>query len=91
LTLARFSYAQIALPLCLIRFLSWSVLIWEVGFPLWVALPWTRTAALLMGVAFHLGIMLTLELGGFGPYMLTLYLPLVPWERFGPARRASKG
>ena len=91
LTLARFSYAQIDLPLWLIRFLSWSVLIWEVGFPLWVALPWTRTAALLMGVAFHLGIMLTMELGGFGPYMLTLYLPLLPWERFGRSRSASEG
>ncbi|HMF16311.1 MAG TPA: HTTM domain-containing protein, partial [Gemmataceae bacterium] len=90
LTLARFSYAQIDLPLWLIKFLSWSVLIWEVAFPLWVALPWTRTAALLMGVAFHVGIMLTMELGGFGPYMLTLYLPLLPWERFSK-HRASVG
>jgi hypothetical protein len=87
LTLARFSYAQIDLPLWLIKFLSWSVLLWEVGFPLWVALPWTRTAALLMGAAFHLGIMLTMELGGFGPYMLTLYLPLVPWERIRKGQR----
>jgi hypothetical protein len=89
LTLARFSYAQIDLPLWLIQFLSWSVLVWEVGFPVWVALPWTRTAALLMGVAFHLGIMLTMELGGFGPYMLTLYLPLVPWERFSRSQESG--
>ena len=82
LTLSRFSYAQIALPLWLVQILSWGVMVWEVGFPVWVAIPWTRTAALLMGVAFHLGIMLTMELGFFGPYMLTLYLPLVPWERF---------
>ncbi len=82
LTLTRFSYAQIALPLWLTQIMSWSVMVWEVGFPLWVALPWTRTPALCFGAAFHLGIMLTMELGGFGPYMLTLYLPLLPWERW---------
>ena len=41
----------------------------------------TRLAALLMGVAFHVGIGLTMELGVFAPYMLCLYVPLLPWER----------
>ena len=27
------------------------------------------------------GVFAALELGGFAPYMLCLYLPLVPWER----------
>jgi hypothetical protein len=26
--------------------------------------------------------MSSMELGGFAPYVLCLYLPLVPWERF---------
>jgi uncharacterized membrane protein YphA (DoxX/SURF4 family) len=82
LTLARWSYAQIPVPYLLTRLLSWGVLIWEAGFPLWVALPWTRKAALFFGVAFHLGIALTMELGFFVPYTLTLYLPLLPWERW---------
>ncbi len=82
LTLARWSYAQIPVPYFLTRLLSWGVLIWEAGFPLWVALPWTRRVALLFGVAFHLGIAVTMELGFFVPYMLTLYLPLLPWDRW---------
>jgi hypothetical protein len=80
-TLTRFSYAQVSVPFCLTRVLTWFVLIWEVGFPLWVSLPWTRKAALWIGVLFHVGIYVSLELGNFAPYILTLYLPLVPWER----------
>jgi hypothetical protein len=81
LSLSRFSYSQIALPFVLTQILTWTVLVWEVGFPVWVAAPLTRAAALWMGVAFHVSILLTLELGGFGPYMLVLYLPLLPWRR----------
>jgi Vitamin K-dependent gamma-carboxylase len=81
LTLARWSYAQFTIPFWLTRILTWFVLVWEAGFPVWVALPWTRKAAFLIGVAFHLGIGLSMELGPFVPYALCLYLPLVPWER----------
>jgi hypothetical protein len=83
LTLARWSYAQVTVPFWLTKCLTWVVLIWEAGFPLWVALPWTRKAAFLFGVVFHLGIGLSMELGFFAPYALCLYLPLVPWEHFG--------
>jgi hypothetical protein len=111
LTLARWSYAQVPVPVALTRVLTWSVLVWEVGFPLWVSLPGlgagvgrvlrlrprttvrverqlgrVRVAALLFGVAFHLGILASLELGSFGPYMICLYLPLVPWERWAGRR-----
>jgi hypothetical protein len=41
-----------------------------------------RLAALILGVLFHLGILLTMEIGLFAPYMLCLYLPLVPWEKW---------
>ena len=48
-----------------------------------------RGIALLFGVGFHLGILAAMELGFFGPYMIALYTPLVPWERwFG---RPKKG
>ena len=77
----RWSYAQITIPFWLTKSLTWIVLVWEAGFPVWVALPWTRKAAFLFGVAFHLGIGLSMELGSFVPYALCLYLPLVPWER----------
>ncbi len=61
--------------------MTWTVLAWEISFPLLVVMSrWTRVAALLFGVAFHLGIGLTMELGFFAPYALCLYLPLAPWE-----------
>jgi hypothetical protein len=85
LTLARWSYAQLVIPLWLTKPLTWLVLVWEAGFPLWVAMPWTRKAAFFFGVAFHVGIGLSMELGSFVPYALCLYLPLVPWERLNRA------
>jgi hypothetical protein len=46
-----------------------------------------RGLALLFGVGFHLGILAAMELGFFGPYMICLYAPLVPWERWFGRRR----
>ena len=78
--LARFSYEQFPVPLPVLSWLGWSVLVWELTFPVLVLFRWTRVAALVFGVGFHLGIWLTMELGGFAPYMLVLYLPLLPWD-----------
>ena len=75
------------MPFAVTQALTWIVLAWELGFPLLVFLPSTRKAALVLGVLFHVGIGLSLELGLFAPYMLCLYLPLVPWERFRAADR----
>jgi hypothetical protein len=49
-----------------------------------------RVVMLLFGVAFHLGILVTMELGFFGPYMMCLYLPLIPWERWLAHRRLRR-
>jgi hypothetical protein len=78
--MSRVSYAQFPLPIWLLQALTWTVLVWELSFPLLVAFRWTRTPALILGVLFHLGIWASLELGFFSAYMLTMYLPLVPWE-----------
>src|SRR5947209_11063160 len=64
------------------RLTGWVVLAWELGFPAWVFVPTTRKLALWMGVLFHVGSGLNLELGMFPLYALCLYLPLVPWERW---------
>jgi hypothetical protein len=99
--ITRWSYAQVPVPYALTRALTWVVLGWELGFPLFVCVPWlldnggvrrprwlfyalrgTWVAALGFGVLFHLGIALGMEIGGFPFYMLCLYLPLVPWERW---------
>jgi hypothetical protein len=104
LTLNRWSYGQFPIPYRLTQALTWTVLIWEVGFPFWMLLPWSKISdrldrlglhsrlllsavrnvpaiALAFGVLFHLGIWLSMELGFFVPYVLCLYLPLLPFER----------
>jgi hypothetical protein len=93
MTLTRFSRAELPLPIWLMRLMAWSVLGWEVAFPVLVVVNrWTRLAALLFGVGFHVGIFLTMELGFFAPYALCLYLPLVPWERWlGPVFEGAEG
>jgi len=80
--LARWPYAQQFIPYWLTRLATWTVLAWEIGFPLLVAMPALRKWALGMGVAFHVGLGLTTELGMFPIYALTLYVPLLPWEKW---------
>jgi hypothetical protein len=87
-TLSRVSYAEFTTPFWFLQAASYLVLVWEAGFPVWVAFRWTRTPALVLGVLFHLGIWATMELGFFGAYMLCMYLPLVPWERWTRTGRA---
>ncbi len=81
LTLTRFSQMALPLPIEMTRVLTWSVVVWEVSFPLLVLWKWPRRFALFFGVLFHVGIFVTLELAGFVPYALCMYLPLLPFER----------
>lgn len=71
-----------ALPYWVSRCLTWGALIWETGFPLFVLMPMTRTAALVIGVVFHFITFLHLTIAAFPLYALCLYLPLAPWERW---------
>jgi hypothetical protein len=79
ITLTRLSPADIPLPDWALRLMTWAVLVWEVSFVALVLNRWTRMVALLFGVAFHLGIFASMELGCFVPYALCIYLPLLPW------------
>jgi hypothetical protein len=79
--LTRFSPYMLQIPLWLGRVMTWTVLAWEVSFPVLALWKWSRRAALIMGVLFHLGIFATMELGGFVPYALCMYLPLIPWGK----------
>jgi len=78
----RFSYAQLPLPFPVIQLLTWSTLIWELGFPLLVMIPLTRKPALWMGIGFHVGTAISLQLCAFPMYMICMYLPLIPWEQY---------
>jgi uncharacterized membrane protein YphA (DoxX/SURF4 family) len=79
---ARWSFAEMPLPYPFVQALTWLVLFWELGFPLLVAMRPFRNLTLWIGVLLHIGLAVSLQLGLFSFYMLCLYLPLVPWERW---------
>jgi hypothetical protein len=89
----RWSFADWPLAEGLLCGLTWAVLVWEVGFPALMLIRPLRKPALVFGVLFHLGSGLALRLGPFPLYMLCLYLPLLPWERWRrlPGREARVG
>jgi uncharacterized membrane protein YphA (DoxX/SURF4 family) len=69
------------IPMTSYRLSAWATLWWELGFPFLICYPFTRKLALWLGVLFHVGTALTLEVSLFPWWSLALYLPLVPWER----------
>lgn len=71
--IARWSYAQLPVPMFFCRLASWGTLIFEVGFAAFVLFPRTRRLVLLVGVAFHAGIWATIEVGWFGQVCLCWY------------------
>jgi hypothetical protein len=57
---------------------TYGTLAFELGFPLLVAWRHTRSLTLLCGVALHLGVWATLEVGPFSWVMVATYLAFVP-------------
>jgi hypothetical protein len=88
---ARLPYNLVPVPYVVTQFLTWAIFFFELGFPVWIAIPRTRTAALVVGAAFHIGLAVFMELIMFPAYMLCLYLPLVPWERVPDRWKRSQG
>src|SRR5581483_1967646 len=72
----RFSFAEFPLPNWAIQAMTWSTLVFELGFPLLMMIPRARVLAVCVGLSFHLGTALFLQLGPFPLYMMCLYLPL---------------
>jgi hypothetical protein len=89
LTDVGWSRWPVQLPPATLPVLAWIVMGWEIGFPLWMLIPGTRSAALWLGVLFHVGTGLHLELGMFWLYALCLYLPFVPWEKWADRRHRT--
>jgi uncharacterized membrane protein YphA (DoxX/SURF4 family) len=83
-TWAHVSPNYLPLPDAAWRASAWVTMWWELLFPLLVALPLTRKLTLWIGVVFHLGTLVHLEVGLFPLWALCYYVPLVPWERWGP-------
>lgn len=77
-TMSRWSYAQLPLPLWMTMLMTYTSVWWEVFFPLLMLSRWTRGPALLFGILFHLSIYLMIEVGWFSFYILTFYGVWVP-------------
>ena len=57
--------------------LAWFIRWWELLFPILLLSPYTRKLNLVIGILFHIGLLLTLNLRWFAIIMLALYLALV--------------
>jgi hypothetical protein len=79
---AHFSPDFLPLPDEALRALTWATVVWELAFPVLVAIPLTRAITLWIGVLFHVGTLVHLEVGLFPLYALCYYVPFVPWEHF---------
>jgi len=50
----------------------------------------TRAVTLILGVLFHLGTLVTLEVGFFALYSIACYTAFAPWERLREVSREPK-
>jgi uncharacterized membrane protein YphA (DoxX/SURF4 family) len=66
----------------LLALLSWIIMWWELLFPLLVMNTYTRKMCLVIGILFHIGLLLTMNLRWFAIIMLSLYLALIPGRYF---------
>jgi len=90
-TMGRWPYAALPLPIWLTAVATYTAVWWETLFPLLVLSRWTRKWALWSGVLVHFGIWMTIEVGWFGFYMLSLYGVWIPgefWDRWRRRRAA---
>jgi uncharacterized membrane protein YphA (DoxX/SURF4 family) len=77
----HFSPNYLPLPDDALKVLAWITVAWELLFPLLVWIPLTRKATLWLGVFFHVGTLVHLEVGLFPLYALCYYVPLIAWEK----------
>jgi Vitamin K-dependent gamma-carboxylase len=58
--------------------LAWFIRWWELLFPVLLLNPYTRKLTLFIGILFHVGLLLTMNLRWFAVIMPALYLALLP-------------
>ncbi len=79
--ICRWPYARVPVPLLVCRLLTWTTLVFEIGFSLFVCIRPLRKYVLLVGVLFHLGIFVVMEIGWFSQVVLCWYVLFVPGEQ----------
>lgn len=83
-SLTRWPYAWSPVPLGVCRFLSWGIVLFELFFAVAMIFRRLRAFWLLLGLVFHLALMLILEIGFFSPTILCWYALFLRGERLGP-------
>ncbi len=79
---SRWPRTVFAMPYPLTRAITFVTVVWELTFPVFVLWRRTRWLTLALGVLFHVATGVVLKIGLFPLYMICLYLPLLPWERW---------
>jgi hypothetical protein len=88
-TMSRWSHAQLPIPFWATVLMTYASVWWEVLFPLLMLSRWSRKWTLWFGVALHFGIFMTMEVGWFGFYMISLYAVWIPDEFWARWRHTS--
>ncbi len=91
LSLTRWSYAQAPVPYFLCQMLTWTTLVFEIGFVVLVLWRWTRVPLLVVGVMLHLGILMTLEIGWFSEVVMCWYVLFLSGDAVTAASRRLFG
>jgi len=79
-SLTRWPYRWLPVPLWLCQWATWGTLVFEIGFPVLICFRRLRPWLLGAGVLLHLGILLWPEVGWFSQSMLCWYVLFLPGE-----------
>jgi hypothetical protein len=81
IAICRWPYAQVPIPMLVCRLMTWTTLVFELGFSFLVCIRPIRKYVLLVGLAFHLGIFVVMEIGWFSQVAMCWYVLFVPGEK----------
>ena len=95
-SICRWSYADLPIPLIVCRILSWATLLFEIGFSFFMLSGRLRPWVLLAGLSLHLSILAVMEIGWFSQVSLCWYALFLRGEdvarffrRFGIGREVD--
>ena len=71
--LNRVPYDAMPIPFWICCLLSWATIVFEVGFPLLIMFRRVRPWMIVAGIGFHIGILITMEIGWFSQTMIAVY------------------
>jgi hypothetical protein len=80
-SLTRWSYASLPIPFWICRMMSWTTLLFEIGFTFFICIRPLRKYVLAAGLGLHFGILVLMEIGWFSQITMCWYILFVPGEQ----------